>query len=166
MMARTIVGEATFSPDGVYRYTLTRRWAPGFLLTFVGLNPSTADATTDDPTIRRCMDFAEREGAAGILMLNLFAYRATTPARLKEVADPFGPQNWRTRLEIFAGSQESGARIVCAWGAGGNLRRAGDIFMAQAHRAQARLICLGMTKGGQPRHPLYLAADTPFEPFA
>src|ERR1700677_1476546 len=84
---------AMISPCEKYRYRLERFWGPGHALPFVMLNPSTADANIDDPTIRRCMGFSRREGAGGIIVVNLFAYRATEPSDLPAGAERIGPEN-------------------------------------------------------------------------
>ena len=85
---------AVFSPCRTYRYALSRVWAADkpYAL-FIGLNPSTADETLDDPTIRRCIDFAKRWGYGGLVMANLFAYRATNPSEMKAATDPVGVAN-------------------------------------------------------------------------
>ena len=82
---------AVISQDGLYRYHLERRWSDAPFLTFVMLNPSTADAEIDDPTIRRCVGFSKREGAGGIAVVNLYAFRATSPADLRQASAPYGP---------------------------------------------------------------------------
>jgi len=112
----TIPSWADLSPDGFYRYSLGRRWTPGEkLLVVIGLNPSTADATQDDPTIRRCVGFAKRWGFGGLLMLNLFAYRATDPEELRGAIarglDPVGPLN-DAKLLGFT----DGCPALVAWG--------------------------------------------------
>lgn len=161
----TVNGEAYFSPDAgqVYRYALSRAWGDGPMVMFIGLNPSTADATVNDPTIRRCMGFARREGYGGMWMANLFALRATKPARLFEATgNPMGPDNeqWLRDMAKWCGSNN----IIAAWGIHGD-------FMGQAYRLRRlldgyRLRCLGRTKKGHPRHPLYLRADAPLEIYA
>jgi hypothetical protein len=84
---------AEISPCGSYRYWLTRQWGGGaLLLPIIMLNPSTADVEQDDPPIRRCMSFAQREGFADISVFNLFADRATSPDDMKATADPIGPK--------------------------------------------------------------------------
>ena len=94
---------ADFSFCGQYRYTLTRVWSlERGLVLFVGLNPSTADAERDDPTVRRCVGYARRWGFGGVLVANLFAYRATDPRDLLAVSYPIGPRN----DEVIAHSQE------------------------------------------------------------
>lgn len=87
---------AVLSPCGRYRYELTRRWAPGPLVGWVMLNPSRADAHTDDPTVRRCVGFAHRWGYGGLIIRNLYALRATDPAALADHLDPVGPDTTRT----------------------------------------------------------------------
>ncbi len=161
-----VKGTALFSDCGLYRYTLTRRWADeGWFCTVTGLNSSTATADEDDPTIRRCIGFARREGAAGLRMLNLYGYRSTDPAGLREVNDPFGPGNRAAWQEAFVESVATGTAIVCAWGVHGPLYGGDKEFIGRALSAGAHLACLGKTKDGHPKHPLYLKASTPFEEF-
>ncbi|MBE3065409.1 MAG: DUF1643 domain-containing protein [Spirochaetes bacterium] len=146
---------AVLSGDGKYRYSLTRRWGHGSLMVWCMLNPSTADENQDDPTIRRCMRFALREGYDGIHVVNLMSYRATNPMAAIIAADPFGPENDRYQIEAAALGD-----VVCAWGALAS--RAAIVRSVENFRSVgARLLCLGTTRGGQPRHPLYLRADTP-----
>jgi hypothetical protein len=149
---------ADISPCGRYRYRLTRGEDP--MLCFVMLNPSTADADNDDATIRRCLSFARREKCAGIKVVNLYAYRATKPAELRGVDDPFGPENWK-HLERVA---QAGGRIVCAWGAGAGDRHV-RTCLGILRSGDADLVCLGTTAAGAPRHPLYVRGDTPLVPF-
>ncbi|NCA72531.1 MAG: DUF1643 domain-containing protein [Sphingobacteriia bacterium] len=142
-------GSAVFSPCGRYRYVLWRHWGgPGGEAMIVGLNPSTADADRDDPTIRRCIAFARDWGYAGLCMTNLFAYRATKPADLLAADDPVGSDNdaWLREMAAHA------AIVVAAWGVHGTWRG-----REQAVRKMLpQLACLGLTRQGQPRHPLYL----------
>lgn len=143
---------AILSDDGVYRYLLWRRWSPGDLLGFVMLNPSTADASVDDPTIRRCMGFARDLGYGGILVVNVFAFRATDPRSLPASTDEAfgGPEN-AAALALVSGACPV---VIAAWGAH---KRAGDL--AQRVRGiVGDMHCLGVTKDGAPRHPLYLPA--------
>lgn len=159
---------ATFSDDGRYRYTLTRALGPphkaprapspfGFCGTavFVMLNPSTADAEADDATIRRCAGFARSWGCVALVVVNLYALRATDPRELKTAADPIGPHNARV-LRSTAGAYR---HLVCAWGARAELERI-EQFAGIASGAGAVLWCLGTTAAGAPRHPLRLRADT------
>lgn len=143
---------ACFSPCRTYRYALWRRWGPGAFAMFIGLNPSTADETADDPTIRRCIGFAKSWGYDALCMTNLFAYRATDPADMKKAEFPLGRDNdgFLARLADSAGV------IVAAWGAHGTyLGR--DAFV---RRTLGRpLHYLRLTKDGHPGHPLYLPAS-------
>lgn len=157
---------AILSRCGTWRYWLKRRWSAKPLLPFVMLNPSTADASKDDPTIRRCMSYARRVDAGGILVCNLFALRATDPMEIVSAIDPVGPRNpvYLRALARYAVAAEQ--PIVCAWGAGGKIDGADADAMRYFRDEGARTVCLGVTKGGLPRHPLYLRRDTLFEAYA
>ena len=142
-------GKTVFSPCRAYRYTLWREWigGEGYAM-FVGLNPSTADETQDDPTIRRCIAFAKAWGYAGLCMTNLFAFRATAPKVMKAAADPVGPENDRYLLAL---ASRAGV-VVAAWGANGtHLGRSSEVL-----KLLPKLQCLSLTKDGHPGHPLYL----------
>lgn len=154
---------AILSPDGLYRYALARSWSDAPPLTFVMLNPSTADAELDDPTIRRCIGFARREGLGGIRVVNLYALRATNPAALKSAADPVGPENDEHIVWALTSALGSDAPVVAAWGALAEDSRARAVF----HLAGLEFPwqALGFTKGGRPRHPLYLRGDAPLVPW-
>ena len=157
---------AHLSPCGLYRYRLDRYWGPGARLPFVMLNPSTADHKIDDPTIRRCMSFARREGAGGITVANLFALRATDPAALREShVYSFGPGNFDALYELAIWAVNVDMPIVCAWGAGGSIHGGDAIGVEILKQRKPRLVCLGKTKGGSPRHPLYVRGDQPFEAY-
>ena len=145
---------AVFDASGRYRYRLWRRWADGEVVLFVMLNPSTADARRDDPTIRRCGGFARAWGFAAMTVVNLFALRATDPARLRRARDPVGRDNDRHILAAAAGA----SALVLAWGAHGALggRDREVRALLTGHRPE----CLGVTRAGQPRHPLYLPRAT------
>lgn len=137
---------------GAYRYTLWRIWdeqSPRAL--FVLLNPSTADAEQDDPTLRRCLGFARREGCGSLEIVNLFAYRTTQPALLKMISDPIGVENDQ---HIAAAAQRANI-IVLGWGTHGTYR-ARDREVLQLLTAYP-LYCLELTKNGYPKHPLYCA---------
>lgn len=159
-----IRADAILSEDGRYRYLLTRDWGDGEgRLTFVMLNPSTADATQDDPTIRRCLGFARSAGFSGIAVLNLYAMRATDPRELRHAIDPVGPENDATLRSAFAWAAERKSPIVAAWGTHGDrerVRRVKELLGRNDVRH------LGLTKDGAPRHPLYVPADQPLEPWA
>jgi len=151
---------ATFSPDRLYRYVLWRMWDADLAsVMFVGLNPSTADENLDDPTIRRCMGFAKAWGYGSLFMLNLFALRSTDPTELRAtylaMGDPMGPDNnrWLRHYGMIS------AVIVVAWGNHGTLMHRGGIVRGLL----GGVYCLGTTKTGQPKHPLYLPKDTVLE---
>lgn len=154
---------ATISSCGRYRYVLTRRWSTGPLLCFMMLNPSTADASNDDPTIRRCMDFAKREGAGGIRVVNLYGLRATDPKEIRKASDPFGPGNADHLALAATAAVATGMPIVCAWGTQGMAKA--EAVKSLLRERGARLVCLGKTKDGHPRHPLYVKGDQPLVPF-
>jgi len=156
------------SPCGTYRYTLTRRipqvvrWVKPCL--FVMLNPSVADAAIDDPTIRRCIGFANRHLCTDLTVVNLFALRATDPKQLQicqaRSGDPIGPDNWMHFTDQIT-AHRLGV-IIAAWGA--NPMAATMPMHHQALR-DAGAQCLGVTKDGSPRHPLYVRADQPLVPW-
>jgi hypothetical protein len=156
---------AVISDCGRYRYTLTRvipqpvRWVKPAL--FIMLNPSTADATEDDPTIRRCIAFAAREGCTRLTVVNLFALRATDPAELARAADPIGPENDRHIREQI-GTHHAFGRIFVAWGAHPIARMRAE-WVRQEFAQVFDLCCLGTSKFGAPRHPLYIKRDAPLE---
>jgi len=142
---------AVFSPCRTFRYRLGRVWGDGPTLTVIGLNPSTADETSNDPTVRRCIAFAMREGCGSLRMLNIFAFRATDPAVMKRAVDPIGPENDMWIMQAIDGP------VVAAWGVHGAFLGRG----ASVARAIPGLLCFGQTKDGHPKHPLYLRADSP-----
>lgn len=150
--------------EGCYRYCLWRTVNPAARprrLLFVMLNPSTADAEVDDPTLRRCMGFASLWGYRSLEVCNLFAYRATDPKILARVAAPVGPDN-DVHLIAAAARAES---IVAAWGTRGALRERAREVVALLTRTRS-LLCLGLTRDGTPRHPLYVRSDAERQPFA
>jgi hypothetical protein len=142
--------DADFSRNRRYRYCLTREWnANSHPLVFIGLNPSTADEKNDDPTIRRCVGFARAWGYGGIVMLNLFAYRATDPYDMILTPDPIGPRN---NQELLNWTDRE--FVVAAWGTHGAFKnRDIDVWNLLQPR---RIYTLGLTKNGHPKHPLYL----------
>lgn len=147
---------AYISDCGRYRYSLWRQWAPGPQVMFVGLNPSTADATLDDPTIRRCIGFARAWGYCGLIMTNLFAWRSTDPRDMMGADDAIGPDNDR----ILQLASARAALSIAAWGAHGT-HKGRD---AAVREMLPRLHYLRMTKDGHPGHPLYLPKTlTPVE---
>lgn len=149
---------AVISEDGLYRYCLGRQWdtaKPGVV--WLMLNPSTADGETDDPTIRRCVAFSRKWGFGTLNVVNLFAYRATDPAHLMQAymhgTDIVGPQNLQALGENVAAS----ALVVAAWGTAPIARGAAiQVYNGLLKRMPQPLVCLGITKNGSPRHPLYV----------
>ncbi|MDF5946760.1 DUF1643 domain-containing protein [Pseudomonas aeruginosa] len=153
-----IIGEC-----GQYRYLLTR---PGDCLAdkgtavFLMLNPSTADAALDDPTIRRCRNFASAWGCNGIAVVNLYALRATNPADLWKHDDPVGPDNdWRLRAIARVHRHRVRLGRQCE-------ARASRSRNQHPDRRRRRLWCLGTTKDGHPRHPLYVPGNQALQPWA
>jgi hypothetical protein len=140
--------DAKFSECRKYRYALWRTWDESkSRAMFIGLNPSTADETVDDPTIRRCINFAKEWGYGGLCMANIFAYRSTDPSEMLLAQDPVGPENnnWLKNLAKDAGI------IVAAWGNNGSyLGRSKEILAMFPN-----LMCLKLNQSGEPAHPLY-----------
>lgn len=146
---------AAFDETGAYRYLLTRTWGTGDPAVFVMLNPSTADAFTLDPTVRRCVGFARAWGAGGLVVANIFALRSTDPQALYDHPDPVGAAN-----DAVLDALPVGPRVIAAWGAHGALHGRGHVVAERLTAAGHRLYCLGRTSKGSPRHPLYLRADS------
>ena len=141
---------AQLSNCGKYRYALWRTWKEDSHVMFIGLNPSTADKTKDDPTIRRCIGYAKAWGFGGIYMLNLFAFRATNPKELFKADNPIGNEN-NDYLKMY--HSKEGLNIAC-WGSWGvYLNRGQEVIRLLG---KENLSCMGVTKTGQPKHPLYL----------
>ena len=135
----------------MHRYALWRIWDQTPPAMFIGLNPSTADEVENDPTVTRCIKRSKQMGCGGLLMGNIFAFRATDPGVLLVAHDPIGPDTdkWLLRMARRAGV------IIAAWGAHGKHVGRGHT-VAELLRGHA-LLCLGQTKGGHPKHPLYLS---------
>jgi hypothetical protein len=142
---------------GPYRYRLWRTWDPsGPCLLWILLNPSLADAQTDDPTLRRCRAFSRAWGYGGLEIVNLFAYRTPYPDVLRQVADPVGPEN----DDYIVTAAQRAAGIVLAWGCHGRSRNRDSAVLALLARQYVPpLRCLGLTRAGCPRHPLYIRTD-------
>ena len=138
------------SPSRKYRYCLWRSWGEsvGRYVVFIGLNPSTADESVDDPTVRRCVGFARRWGFESLCMLNLFAFRATRPTDLFKAKDPIGPINDDFLRDLSRGA----SRVVACWGVHGAFQDRAAYVSQWVQGAK----CLGLTKDGAPRHPLYV----------
>ncbi|RJX18534.1 MAG: DUF1643 domain-containing protein [Ammonifex sp.] len=154
---------AEIDETGKYRYSLIREWRTRQYLTllqlpdimdracFIMLNPSTADARQDDPTIRRCISLAKAWGCGGIEVVNLFAYRATDPRELLRAADPVGPENDKHIVRAAMGCQW----VVAAWGTRGAFKGRDKQVIQLIQEIRKPLYCVGLTKDGHPRHPLY-----------
>ena len=147
---------AVFSRCDTWRYLLWRMHHPrGRLLGMGMLNPSTADELRDDPTIARCHRLAGKLGYPGLIVWNLFAYRATDPKALRQAADPVGPES-DAAIDLALSLCHS---TVLAWGNHGALGGRGGAVMARCMASDTRLSVLGTTRQAEPRHPLYLPGD-------
>jgi hypothetical protein len=158
---------AKLSADRRYRYGLWRIWEPGPIMVIVGLNPSKADEDKDDPTIRRCINFARDMEYGGIYMLNLFAYRATAPEEMMRAHYPVGEDNDDHIISVCEQLAKDGNKfktVIAAWGGHGDyMGRDQEVCMMLAC---FKLMCLGTTKDGQfPRHPLFVSGDTKLQPY-
>ena len=146
---------AEFDSTGCYRYLLWRSWdEQAGRVGFVMLNPSRANAIVNDPTLRRCLGFARSWGYGALEVVNLFAYCTAQPAALRQVSDPIGQENDRYLRAL--GQRVD--HIVFAWGNGGALQSRDRAVMALLGEHNL-IYCLGTTKLGQPKHPLYLRCD-------
>ena len=153
---------AEISKDGRYRYRLWRRWKPGPDVVWIMLNPSTADAHEDDPTIRRCIEFSRTWGFGGMDVVNLYALRATDPQDLRGHPEPEGLENSRAWQE--AGCFTDQTTVVAAWGA--NVAMSGlSRPRVLSGKTALGFQCLGVTVDGHPKHPLYVKANTPLVPW-
>jgi len=154
-----MIRTAVISDCGRYRYELRRIWDPaGPLLEFVMLNPSTADGSVDDNTIRRCIAFAKAWGYGGIVVRNLYALRATNPEALLNyrggTGDAYGPRN-----DEFIGNHVADCTIV-AWGAhAAALAPDAVVTIRVLQMCRPRLYCLGTNANGSPKHPLYVPSS-------
>ena len=156
-MKKTVISEC-----GKYRYTLHRQITQLVRqvrpMLFIMLNPSTADADKDDPTIRRCIKFADRELCTSLTVVNLYAFRATNPKELLYVNDPIGPENDSYLCDQIQEHRLNGI-IIAAWGANPLVQNRG--FSLNHHEGPFQ--CLGETKHGYPRHPLYVKSNQKLE---
>ena len=144
---------ALFSECRTYRYALWRIWDESLeSILFIGLNPSTADETHNDPTISRCINFAQQWGYGGLCMANLFAYCASNPRDMLKVVDPIGIDNDQI---LFNLAKDAGL-VVAAWGNKGSFMGRSDYIA----RSLENLMCLKINKSGEPAHPLYLKSSS------
>ncbi len=157
--SQATLSDAELSECGQYRYLLTRLFPEidGRRVTFIMFNPSTADATEDDPTIRRCIAYARSWGAGSLCVVNLFALRATDPREVRKRAggsDPRGPDNLMYVQQACRADD-----VVCAWGNLGAFEHAGATMIEWLRAQGISPLALRMTKAGHPAHPLYLPSD-------
>ncbi len=159
LLYREMSKGATISDDKQFRYSLHRTWEPTLQrLIFVMLNPSTADSMKDDPTIKKLIKFARGWGFGGIIVRNLFAFRATDPKELLTAADPVGPKNDMFLKTIYP-------RCVVAWGTNGTLLNRDKTVLKMLRKKGVELLCMGKSKDGHPLHPLFLKGDTQLVPY-
>lgn len=166
---------ATFSPCRKYRYTLWRtelslmgslygspvaRYIPGYV-NFICLNPSTADETTDDNTIRKCVKFTKSWGYGAMCVTNLFAWRSTDPTVLKTLADPIGPENDQMLLDIAKDAD----LVIAAWGQHGYLFGRSMWIRSMLEQTPLHYLRMGTGKRPEPWHPLYLPDVTQPQPW-
>ena len=152
---------AVFDESERYRYSLWRAWSTYHpRIAFVLLNPSTADEERNDPTIRRCIGFARAWNFGSMEVVNLFAYRATNARELLKIDDPVGEENNYYLIQAV----ERCSSVVVGWGTWGTLL-ARDLQVLSLIAGRKDVHCLGITKNGQPRHPLYLKGNTSLVPF-
>lgn len=165
MLQDLIRNKAVFDHSRAYRYGLWRDFVeystrameiggirvPEYVM-FIGLNPSVADENIDDNTVRRCINYAKHWGYGAMIMTNIFAYRSTDPKGLLKVQDPIGPDTdqWLQALAYYAS-----LKIAC-WGQEKIAHNRGE----QVATLISGLSCLGTTKDGSPKHPLYLSKNT------
>jgi len=153
---------AVYSPCERYRYVLTRDWGgPGERVLFVMLNPSTATETQNDPTVERCERRARALGFGAFRVCNIFAFRATDPRVMRAAPDPTGPEN----DDAIRDGAVWADQIICAWGSHGAHLNRGAAVAAMLRATGRPLFHLGLTKGGEPRHPLYLSYSLRPEPW-
>jgi len=152
--ARGLRERYLYSPDMRYRYAFARWWdSPdlGGLTAWILLNPATGDTEQRyRPTLERCIDWSHRWQSTGLVILNLFAYRATDPRALRVAEDPIGPDT----DDVLTSVTDGCARTIAAWGANGRLRGRSAAVGALLREPW----CLGVTQHGEPRHPLYVNA--------
>ena len=159
--------DAVISDDGLYRYALRRHWDARPVLPWLCLNPSTADASKNDPSVSRMCSFSRRESYGGICLLNLYALRSPHPSVLCDHPDPVGPENDKWIAGV-AGFRVPRVPFVVAWGA--NPLAAARVPRVMELLAGIDVVCLGVTRSGAPKHPLArgrerVADDAPLIPW-
>ena len=156
---KNIIKSAVFSPCRKYRYSLSRTWDINQkIILFIGLNPSTADEAHDDPTIRRCLFYSSRWGFGGLIMVNLFAFRATLPKDLENSKHPVGRDN----NQFIIHAHKEASMTIAAWGNDGDLYNRDQEVL----EIISNPMCLKVNKTGQPAHPLYQKKDIKPKPYS
>ena len=145
---------AKYSDCGQYRYALTRVWElETSQVVFVMLNPSTATEVQNDPTVERCERRARTLGLGGFQVINIFAWRSTDPKKMRVAKDPIGPDNDKTIMKAC----RWGDQIIAAWGTHGSHLNRGSEVEKILRKSNKPIFHLGLSKGGHPKHPLYIA---------
>lgn len=161
-----MVRDARLSECGTFRWWLSRTWDASLpVLLFVMLNPSKADASVDDPTVRKCIGFAQRNGYGSIVVVNLFAYRATDPADLKAGGWQQGEDNAVLVCDMARQYVHDGGRVVVAWGANARGRPEARSMLSSLRGYGVPLYALRVLGDGTPAHPLMLPYSCELVPF-
>lgn len=161
-----MISEAHISDDKLHRYSLSRTWGDGPRAVWLMLNPSTADAETDDPTIRKCIGFSERAGFGGLDVVNLFSLRATDPRELITALRRGERCNNDTSNTVLH-DVTRGKTVIAAWGAHAGIEQVRDRVREVVHFCSTHtFLCLGTTKDRHPRHPVRVGYATPLVPWS
>lgn len=154
---------AIFSEDKKHRFVLWRYWKPGRpLVLFIGLNPSRAGEFYNDPTIRRCISFAKRDGYGGMLFGNLFSLRSTNPVVIKNDREA---ANHPSHYTLLTGMLHLCSTVVPCWGSWDFIEAAELKVHSLIQAAGKPVMCFGRNKDGTPKHPLYLKSDCELVPY-
>lgn len=173
-MTEVFIKEADLSRCKKYRLSLSRNSGKEGLCIFVMLNPSTADHRKDDATIRRCLAFMRREGMGKLMVVNLFTLRSKNPKDLLKAVDPVGPEADLSlqRAAVTAQNMNDAVRVIFGWGSFSgpkwfrrSMQERIDIALAEFTKRNCTVYCLGTTKDGHPKHPLYIHGDTKLKVF-
>jgi hypothetical protein len=156
---------AIYSDDGAHRYYLEWLWSDAPPLFCWMLNPSTATHLKVDPTIRGMIARAKAWGYGGLVVINLFGFRATEPRDMMAAADPVGPGNNPTILATLRQAAQHGSPVICGWGKHGAHKRRANWALAAAAQVQVPLSCLAVNLDGSPQHPLYVAQSVRPRPY-
>lgn len=163
-----MTGSAKFDgPGDIYRLWLRRDWGETWsgkpFVLFIGMNPSTAEADVDDPTIRAELDFTDRLGLSSYVKCNIGAYRATYPGDLAIAGVDLCPGS---NISAICGFATSALRVVAAWGKLPRpLQPPGERILFELRKLEIPIWCLGKNNDGSPKHPLYIKRTTPLVPF-